>query len=306
MRPRPSSRSGFVLLMTLVLVILACTLLAGVARRSGEGAMESKWSAEDLQRRWAVASCQATILGRAEELLDEAELGEPDRRTPEKPYANKPATQRRVACRLAGRDYELVLTDEQAKLNANFLVQASSRGGAQSAVSQLIARAGLDASAVQLRTLVAGQNAPKDVRRLLAVGGYGQVFPDAAPDRLIGSQERTGLADWVTCWGDGHVNIRRAPTAVVERACEKVLEPIAVRTLLAVRDRDPYQPLSAMLDKLDRVDAKEKTKIGERFTDRSRCHGLWVIARGSQRSWYDLAVGVGETQEPGARYRFAW
>ncbi|MEI7835335.1 MAG: hypothetical protein WCK05_02875 [Planctomycetota bacterium] len=306
MRPRPSSRSGFVLLMTLVLVILACTLLAGVARRSSEGAMESKWSAEELQRRWAVASCQATLLGRAEELLDEAERGQPDDRTPEKPYLNKPAAQRRVACRLAGLDYELVLTDEQAKLNANFLVQASSRGGAQSAVSQLITCAGLDASAVQLRTLVAGQNATKDIRGLLTVGGYGQVFPDVAPDRLTGREEHAGLADWVTCWGDGHVNIRRAPAAVVQRACEKVLEPNTIRTLLAVRDRDPYRPLSAMLDDLDRVDAKEKTKIAERFTDRSKCHGLWVIARGPQRSWYELAVGVGEKQEPDTRYRFAW
>lgn len=301
MRRRPASRSGFVLLMTLVLVLLACTLLAGVARRSAEGAMESKWAAQELQRRWAVASCQATLLGRVEELLDEAEQGEPDDRTPAEPHRNKPAAQRRVACRLAGIDYELVLTDEQAKLNVNLLVKASNRGAAQSAVAHLIARAGGEASAADLRALVVGQNTPKEVRRLAAVGGYGQIFPDVGPDRLIGGRERTGLADWVTCWGDGHVSVRRAPAEVIERACEKGVGREAVRALLTVRDRDPYRPLAAMLDDLDRVDVKDKMKIGERLTDRSQCHGLWIIARGSQRSWYDLAVGA-----EGERYHFAW
>ena len=304
--------------MTLVLVLLACVLLVGVARRSAEGALEAKWAAEELQRRWAVASCQATLLGRVEELLDEAEQGDPGSRTPEEPYQNKPAARRRVTCQLAGIDYELVLTDEQAKLNANSLVQASSRGAAQSAVAHLIASGGGDASTVEVRTLAMGTNTPKEVRRLLVVGGYGQVFPNAAPERLIGPEAGAGLSDWVTCWGDGHVNLRRAPAEVVERACEKALEHNAVRALLAVRDRDPYRPLSAMLDDLDRVDAKEKTKISERFTDRSKCHGLWIVARGSQRSWYDLAIGVGEgsgtapakdnpgKQELSTRYRFAW
>ena len=54
----------------------------------------------------------------------------------------------------------------------------------------------------------------------LAVLSYGQVFEDALPQQLIGAEPSSGLAAAVTCWGDGKVNLRRAPDAVIEQACQ--------------------------------------------------------------------------------------
>ena len=60
----PRGQPGFVLLMSLVLILLAGVALAHVAHRSIRGALESQSAAEELRRRWAVTSCRATFLPR--------------------------------------------------------------------------------------------------------------------------------------------------------------------------------------------------------------------------------------------------
>ena len=202
-----SSRPGFALLMVLVLVLLAGTLLAGVAWRSMVGALEAQESAEELQRRWAVTSCRATLLGRVEKVLDEAERGEGnDGNDGEHPaYANRPVPELRVTCQLAGTDYELVMTDEQAKLNVNRLLGQSKPERVRSSLVRLMPQLGSgDGDAkVTLRAI--------DMRRVashnpaqLEVGGYGQVFENATPGQLVGDRPMDGLASTITCWGPGH------------------------------------------------------------------------------------------------------
>jgi hypothetical protein len=124
------------------------------------------------------------------------------------------------------------------------------------------------------------------------VGGYGQIFAGAPPEQLVGREGDPGLAGAVTCWGDGRINLRRAPEAVLRQACDKALGRDVVTLLLEARRRDPYRPLEAILAELDQIDEGERAAVKDRLTDRSTCHGLWVIARGPQRSWYTLAVSA--------------
>src|SRR5207245_741768 len=42
------------------------------------------------------------------------------------------------------------------------------------------------------------------------LGSFGQVFDRPAPQDLIGPAGHSGLADRLTCWGDGRLNFRRA------------------------------------------------------------------------------------------------
>ena len=67
--------SGFALLLTLLLVVIVGIALAGLARWSMLGAVESRDAAEEVQRRWAIVSCQATFLPLVPELLEVAEEG---------------------------------------------------------------------------------------------------------------------------------------------------------------------------------------------------------------------------------------
>ena len=318
---RQVPRSGYVLVMVLLVVFLAGVALAGLARLSLVAALQSQGALEDLQRRWAVTSCRATLLGRVEELLDEAERGRGEDGQLSKTHLNAPMIERRAKFRLAGVEYEVVLTDEQAKLNLNRLLDETSRAEVQSVVAQWVSEAGAASDRrpeVNLQTLMDRENVSEENEALPRLGGYDQVFDNVSPKQLIGDDAAVGLAGAITFWGDGKVNLRRAPARVLEQACGQAIGPDVVTALLAVRQSDPYRKLSAMLAESDGIAKDRKEKVYDYVTDGSACHGLWVIARGAQRSWYTLAVSMGgggaadgsgqDGGEPhvGLVYEFAW
>jgi hypothetical protein len=315
---RAAAQSGFALLLALVLVLLAGVALAGIARRSIVAALDCQTAVRDLQRRWAVRSCRATLLGHTERLLDEAERGRGGARESDQTYENAPKVHRTVACRLAGIDYELVLTDEQAKLNVNTLLEDAGRAETQAVVSRVVTATGGGAAPpveVRLRTLAVRSLASEKDGFLPEGGGYGQIFDGASPRRLVGTAEAPGVTESVTCWGDGKVNVRRAPEAVLKEVLEQRVSRQDIRRLLEARERNPYLPLAGMLAG---IHPKQRDKVYACLTDRSRCHGLWVIARDGQRSWYTFVVNVGDAANgkgegggaPGRPtfqvYEFAW
>ncbi len=299
-RPR---RSGFVLLMTLVLVLLAGVSLAGVARRSALGAVETRTGVEALQRRWAITSLHATLAGRAEALLDEAE----QRAHRSVAHERRPIASGRVVFELAGHAYELVVTDEQSKLNVNQLVASEGRAAAQEAVGRLVGagRAPDSKVKVSLRQRSSSVAGSVDGSTLPAVVGYGQLFEAVPPDALIGDGAGSGLAAGVTLWGDGRVNVRRASDEVIRRACTKPLGPVVVAKLIAARNENPKRDLADLLKGISGLDRALRVKIDRHVTDRSRCHGLWVIARDGQRAWHSLLIVEGEPNDL-QEHRYTW
>jgi hypothetical protein len=321
MSPAAAKRSGFALLMALALVMLAGALMIGVVRQSASDAVRSRQALADLQRRWGQASLQNTILPRAEQLLDEAERGaEPPgpglvRRKP-------PVRQLRLTCTLAELDYEVIVTDEQAKVNVAALVAAV--GPAQTA--QVVSRLAEGRQPVVLRptspramAAVVGSAVPAGEARAVQApaaatfAGYGQVWPSASPADIVGLDAASGLAADLTCWGNGRLNIRRASAQAVREACARDVSADTLGMLLAARDRNPYRPLDAMLAELITVDPAQKKVLSSRLTDRSNCHGVWVVAQGAARRWYSLGVSCGSAAgAPGGRsaaqpyYRFDW
>jgi len=292
-----SRQSGFVLLMTLVLLMMAVVALAGMAHRSIIAALDSRTAVEDLQRRWATTSIRSALLKRIGKLLDRAERGEVENGELSERYLNAPIAQLHVSCTLSGMDYELVLTDEQAKLNLNRLLKRDDRAKVRSIVRRLTDRsnsANEKPAALTLLTGTVGADDPGKRGALPRIGSYGQIFTGASPERLIGGEKTAGLAADITCWGDGKVNLRRARDQVVRYACGGDVQHDVVRELLEERNRNPYRRLSAILGRIDEIDEKQKAAVRRCLTDKSTCHGLWIIARGNQRSWHSLAVNVGK------------
>ncbi len=295
---------GFALLLALVLVLLAGVALAGVARRSLVGAVEARQAVEDLQRRWAVASLRKTFLPRTERLLEAAERG--DAPAGADAHGHPPRPERRERFRLAGLRVELVVTDEQAKLNVNPLVRQAGRAEAQSLVRRLVrevCRVGPREARVALRPLAAEVILSDAEEAMPPLGSYGQVFEAAGPEVLLGSARRPGLAAAVTCWGSGTVNIRRAPREVVMQACARDVGRAVVGRLLAERESGPYRPLEAMLKACDDIDDRDANRLGDRLTDVSTCHGLWIVVRGAQRTYTSLAVAATAPPRPASKGR---
>jgi len=287
--------------MALVLVLIAGALLAAVARRSLAGAVETQTAVEELQRRWAITSMRATFSGGIEALLDRAERGEANRDevTGQARYANPPMPELRIRCRLADIDYELALTDEQAKANLNTFLTPTSVAEARSAAAALTAG---KHGATQLRLRPLPRQSDASMPRL---AGYHQVFDQVDARQLLGGRAGEGLASPFTLWGDGKVNIRRVSSTGLRRACKQELGGSVVEGLIRARAEDPYAPLDAMLNQIEGLSPEMRAKLSNHVTDQSLCHGLWIIAHGKQRRWYTLLI-TAKHQASRDLYEFAW
>lgn len=309
---RRRSQHGFALILVLVLVLLASVALAGAARHSTTLAIEAVNREHRLQRDWATRTLGATLLPHAERLLDEAERGtaaDPTVRV----YANSPLPQRYVECELAGMRYELVITDEQSRLNVNRLRADRERSALMVDLREAISEAGAAGPGeweLRLReqvgvepeaepaldtpdseTPIAAGETTGDVTSTVPVfGGFGQVFDGASPADLLGTRTEPGPATVVTLWGDGKLNIRRASPDAIVRLCEEATGADWVRPLADAVAADPYQTLSAAMQGIHDLEPADKNQVRGYLTDSSSCHGLWVVAHGPQRAWYTLLV----------------
>lgn len=289
------------MLITLLVVMLAGVALGALARRSVSDAVAARTAVESLQRRWAVASARSALLGQVEEVLASAEAGLDLSVYRAKMaagevvvYQHAPAAELRVVCELADMPFELVLTDEQARLNVNDVLARSDLASLQAQVRRL-AEEGVGGGVLRSMPVLLRPQSTKlpGGRERMTFGSYGQVFASPDPAVLVGGEVGRGAASRLTCWGDGRVNVRRASDAVLRAAVGRSADPQAVSDLLEVRRESPFLGLAAMLGRVDRLNADERRAVTLRLTDASTCHGLWVVARGPQRSWFAFATGNG-------------
>jgi type II secretory pathway component PulK len=291
---RTQRQSGFALLMTLVLVVLAGVALVGIAQRSMFRALQCQDDEAALKRRWATRSLRETLLARVGTLLDRAERGRDIDGRGSDVYLHPPQAKLSLSCRLAGIEYRLVLTDEQAKADVNAILADRSPGQVRSDLLGILqGQAG--SARLRLRPLPAGGS---DLTRR-RIAGYGQVFDSPSPAELIGAPGRAGLADRVTCWTDGRLSIRRTPDRVLRAVCTEPLGRATVDAILAKRRQAPYQRLGELTSGLDQISRKKSRQISRLLTDTSKCFGLWIIANGKRRSWYTCSIGLTDGSVPG-------
>ncbi len=302
---RGCRESGFVLLMTLVLAALATIMLAGLARRSVTAAVACQSDVEALQRRWAIRSCQETVLPWAAWLMTSAERGvDPweslesgNARTASPAFKPRGGDERshiaelRLTCRLAGADYLIVITDEQAKLNANgMLATAGDRLKVQRAIEAVTGSSTARADGkVRLRPATSKPATANDAA-LPLLGAYEQVFDGASPSALLGARAGDGLASAVTLWGNGKVNIRRAGDEVIRQACEPRLDRLVINKLLRARAAGGPPGVADVITSMGKLDAADRSTLQSLLTDTSSCYGVWIVARGEQRDWYTLVI----------------
>lgn len=117
-----------------MILALAATVMAGVCRSSLTRSLAARSAAEELQRRWAVVSLRSAVLPRAGSLMNAAEAS-----------AGGPLRSLHRRVELGGQRFELVLADEQAKLDANALIHYRGRAGAQAALDRLLLARGVGA-----------------------------------------------------------------------------------------------------------------------------------------------------------------
>lgn len=292
-RRRQSRRSGYVLLMTLALLVIAALAQAGLARRSLHAALAANEAQSELQRHWAAASCRDFMLQQAETIFIQMEEAGEQRR-PRWPTPR----QINASLKLGGFEVQLVLADEDAKTNLNAL-QAKKPTDVHLALIQQ-ARSGLTP---ELRPEMSRE--AKLRKRWFAT--WGQVYPIASTLTLPDGWERlTQVSQEITCWGDGKPNVRRASDQTVEVVATAAIGGAAARKLLEARRAAQEDLLLAdLLESLD-LRRADQLKLRGVLSDRSSCYSLSMALGEGRRRWYHLWVQGDRAASGGAVQSFSW
>lgn len=309
---RPTSRRGFVLLMTLLLLPVVAVSVAGVCLASMNAALDAGHARRDLQRRWGMISCRRALWPLAGRMIDHANEN-----------ADQPVIQVALDLTLADQTFHLVFADEQAKLNLNAIyrrrgpevtrecLREMTGSGSdllaridpqphEEASSQDTGQSGGDGGTANT-TVVVGKG---------SFGSFGQVYSNPTGEELLqpatdagGDHLPDGAATRLTLWGTGHVNMRRASQQTLQWACAPVLGLGDIDRLLELRAKQPgidlYSALSAM-----ELTKEQRSQLINILSDQSNCQSMWITCDDSRRCWRELHVAVLGATEQAISFRW--
>jgi hypothetical protein len=265
----------------LFVLALAAAAMAGVCRMTLEKAVQASRAEDDLRRRWAVVTCRAVLLPKAEDILR---------------GGNNSVGEVRRSIRLGNQSFTLIFGDEQAKANVNLLYAQSGLSGAEHEVRAMIGTAG-GGVPVELRPipgrgkLFGSPDAADDDPR--AFESFGQVLGQTPPEQLVAVRGKVpSPTRMMTCWGDGSLNLRRASNESVRAVLARYLAAGEISRLLDARTKNPKGQIAEFLDGLDLPPAR-RDPVENLLTDASSCHSLWIISDSGDRIGYDLGVAEG-------------
>jgi hypothetical protein len=247
-----SLRAGYVLLLTLVVLLLAGLLTAGMARHSLRLVLESASAQDELQNRWGCWSLERTLLPGAAALLEA-----------------RPQPRLTGDVRLGRQSLHFELTDESAKLNLNAVLRE--RGHA--AVEQSARRRSPAELPVRLR-LASFARATSSTE---TIDAWGQLFELGIGERAAEDAALAQVAEELTLWGDGKLHFARADPELVYELCAPVVGDEVVGELLALRSDPTPGNLNDLLDRLA-LRVEDRATLVRLLTTESTCFGLRVVS----------------------------
>ncbi len=287
---------GYVLLVTLGLLVLSTTLLVAVARTAVRHVADAKLAEQQLQRKWAIESAKRAVLPFSEQVLSTVELVE-----------RRPVPSVTADVRLGEWTVSLTVADEQAKANVNTLLEKDKAADAEDRLRRTLSGT-LAIAHVRLRLgpddLTRGPPGPDGEPRLTVLSGWGQVFDDVSEEVVRPPGGRSPL-DLLTLWGNGGLNIMRAGPETMRAALTPSLTALQIQRLIKARDealslrRDARAPagiaaLPGGADAVTRLLAGSGIDPGVRakvaLVAGSNCHSLTIQIRDGRRVWYNTSV----------------
>ena len=299
-------RSGFILVYCLLVVALAGILLARMATKSFAQLNDARAAAESMKRRWAILSSREALLANPEQLfeldqeagsdLDSLSLYDQDERNPRGVVEHE--------LLLSGFRVRVVLSDENSKLNLNQVA----RWSGSSAIRRVVQDSLPSSSTMRVRP-----TAPQDIRNWSDLFDLSRKDDDDPLDQLrIGSS-------LFTCWGDGRINVLRAPEAVTRQAARWHLTTRETERFVESLNADSFANLQNAIQSLG-LRESVATDLSQTFVESSSSYSLWIVVESNTRSWHNLFVlesgkdtpegtdedaGV-QNKETSQRHSFVW
>jgi len=304
-----SRQSGYVLVFTLLVLMIAAIALASSARRTVGRALEANRAVRELQNHWTSLTAHRVLLPQAEEVLSSEDTNTQSGRDHE---SGSPA-ERRMVAELNGRTVLLVFTDEQAKLNVNTHHGRLGLEETTQAVRRLSRNAATSHVRVDLRPVAMPARAGRSSESPAFFGSYGQVWEDSEPEDLLGApakdespvHRRTGLSSRITCWGDGRVRLQRASRDTLIEVLRGGPAVGLADALIRLREESPDLTVAEAARRLQ-LDRNRSLALAERLTDGSACHGLWIVLSDEARVSYSLAIEDSRSGARATNHRWVW
>jgi type II secretory pathway component PulK len=292
MRHGDGHHRAFVLLWTLALLALAAVVLAGLTRRSAARAVEAVDAQEQLQRKWALASCRKMMRENAEKLLVQAEKQQ-----------RAPVASMWLRGTLGEVQLQIRIADEQAKVNVNTIYDEMGKARTATLVHDVLRGSGSarillrpDPRYARSKNAASPKGAANHASTLPttapagwpAFGCWSQVFDSDDPAELVG-RSLNSPTDQLTCWGNGELNLTRASPAAVRAMLGRFLSPGQIQTLLEDRSRKSGGTIDQWSAGM-KLAADKGNALLEVVTDQSHCHSVMIHARSGARDWCELEV----------------
>ena len=313
---------GYALLITLVMLGLMGVILAGLARRSADVALQAREAEERLRRHWAVLSCERSLLRTTPDRQDartQAWLAgfDPDQTANGAELSPKPSRYAAAYLTLTGLELYLRIEDEQAKINLNRALEHPSLrhdpAGQEIASQDLV---GAHSGRVQINrpemVQTLGLHPIESWQQLLTARAAPDLLFIQRPDDLLDAPSPQAVPSQLTLWGDGRLNLVVADEATIQNALRDQLSPETIQRLLELHHEDPSLPLSGLITGASE-NPKDRATLTAALTDRSKCFSMWIgtrppaeIQRSCDWSMLVLEAGPADGQSGRRTVRFDW
>ena len=283
-----------------MLAVLVCLIVAGLAlvtlaQRSMRLSALAIDKQRSLQEKWGVLSCQRTLLPRADSHFSELEKEAEEKRERESLPVEPAPRDFATSVVLGGIRFDLLLADENAKVNLNHAFHLRGRPGAERLVNRILA--GVFHPPVRLfadppkKPVDAFETLMDDEALPVVFGSWGQVFDLS---RAVGPGSHRSLPQLtarLTLWGKGELNVRRALDDTLLNVSQLVVSQGPARQLQnACRDEEKQeQQVDRLVEQLN-VDQEEEFVLQEMLTQHSSCFSLWTTVSSTSAISQRLAI----------------
>lgn len=287
------TRGGFALVLVLLVLVLAGSYLGLAAHRSGQAALAAASAEEELQLKWICLSANAVARPALERILNEQQK-----------EIDEPLATARLDMVLGNMNLTLILGDEQAKANANMLLECRGMQGLIDSLRQLQAGQRM-ALAVEPRPAAAG---PENLisRWPQKFSSLEELFAPHSPLVILDNPGENGPAQRISCWGSGMVNIMRADALVLRTMVGELLTEREIYRIMKWRLDNPQGSVESALADAE-IEKERHEPLRRLLTSRSSCHSIWIIISCGSRRWQRLYVNQqGDPGNDAQEWTFLW
>lgn len=312
------SKPGYALLVTLVMLSLLAIILGGLARRSAERALQARDTEEDMRQRWAELSCSRVLLLTAAERKNReltAWLESSDPGAVRIGDANPPKPSDVFYLELAGLQLWGRIDDEQCKRNLNRALALSPDAAIspQQVLDGILSPARSQSLRLTREPFVhqLGLTPLVSWAQLLPENKLPELLGGHGPQAMMGTSLHPAVADRVTLWGDGRLNIWTASNQTIRDELAGSVESETIEKLLELKRLGHDHDLGTLILNATPEHKPDRAVLSGVLTDRSTCYSLWLAVRPDNQPdaparWSHRVFQSGQNPETRSLQEYRW